>query len=139
MLIVVNKDIENVYYNQHYVAFVAVVIVREARHSVRVNLQAQEYEAFIGGFKSTLYKKKSHYARKLLLRQPVTMVYRNRSLDDLIEMGVGLRKDLRLLLSREVLSAAEKEELNKKVISIQERLIQLVDICNHISSQNNTF
>jgi hypothetical protein len=67
------------------------------------------------------------------------MVYRNRSLDDLIEMGVGLRKDLRLLLSREVLSAAEKEELNKKVISIQERLIQLVDICNHTSSQNNTF
>jgi hypothetical protein len=40
MLIVANKDNENVYYNQHYVAFVAVVIVREARHSVRVNLQA---------------------------------------------------------------------------------------------------
>jgi hypothetical protein len=109
------------------------------RYAVRLNLQAQEYEAFMEGFKNTLYKKKSHYARRLLLGQPVTVVYRNRSLDDLIEMGIGLRKDLRLLLAREVLSAAEKEELNDKVISIQQHLIQLVELCNRTSCQNNTF
>lgn len=96
-------------------------------------MQSGEYESFLEGFRCTLYKKKSHYARRLLLGEPVTVIYRNHSLDDLIEMAVGLRKDLRLLLSKEILSAGEKEALTKRVQSIEERLIQLIDICSHTS------
>jgi hypothetical protein len=97
-------------------------------------MKLQDYETFMEGFKNTLYKKKSHYARKLLLGQSVTVTYRNRSLDDLIEMGVGLRKDLRLLLSTGILSPAEKEELSKRIASIEQHLIQFVEACKHKSS-----
>lgn len=97
-------------------------------------MQAEEYESFLKGFSRTLYKKKSHYARKLLLGEPVTVIYRNHSLDDFIEMAVGLMKDLRLFFSSmETLSVSDKETLEQKVLSIQKHLIQVVDLCSHTS------
>lgn len=82
-------------------------------------MQADEYGSFLKGFGRTLYKKKSHYARKLLLGEPVTVIYRNHSLDDFIEMAVGLMKDLRLYVSMETLSVTEKETLEQRILSIQ--------------------
>lgn len=103
------------------------------RHIVRTQMQADEYASFLKGFSRTLYKKKSHYARKLLLGEPVTVIYRNHSLDDFIEMAVGLMKELRLFASMETLSVSEKETLEQKVLSIQKHLIQVIDSCSHTS------
>lgn len=105
------------------------------RHTITVHMKLPEYEAFMEGFRNTLYKIKSDYARKLLLGHPVTVVYRNRSLDDLFEMGVGLREELQRLSSMETFSVSEKEELSKRMVSFQEKLIQLIELCSHTSSR----
>lgn len=88
-----------------------------------------EYQQFMAGFKKSSYRKISPYSKSLLLGKPVKMIYRDRSLDDFIEMGVGLRKDLRRFLSSPTFNPSDQQELTAKVASIEENLIQLVDLC----------
>ena len=97
-----------------------------------IDLWQGEYELFRKAFENSACRKQNDFARKLLTGKPVTVKYRNRSLDDFIEMGVGLRKDLRRLLSGETLSMAEKTEIRQRVITIEENLIKLVELCKHI-------
>ena len=92
-------------------------------------LRDDEYQQFMAAFEKSLYRKISAYSRNLLLGKPVKVIHRNRSLDDFIEMGVGLRKDLRRVLSMEIFSSTELQELKSKIISIEEQLIKLVEIC----------
>jgi len=80
-------------------------------------------------FQATVYRNKTDYARNLVLGKPVRVLYRNRSLDDLIELGVKMRKELRLLLEKDVFTAAEKEELIHKITHIEESLIKIVETC----------
>jgi len=96
---------------------------------INISLQQEEYDKFVNSYKTTVYRSKSSYARKLLLGKPVEIKYRNRSLDDFIEWAVKVRKELKLLLSKESLTATEKMELQRKVTSIEEKLIKLVDLC----------
>ena len=106
--------------------------------NIAIYMCKEEYEAFHEGFKNSLYRRRNDYARKLLLGKPVVMIYRNRSLDDFIDMGSGLRKELRRYLSTGTSSAQEKEELNKKIISIEENLIKLVELCKQESEETKT-
>jgi hypothetical protein len=96
---------------------------------INVSLKEQEYEKFIQAYKVTNYRSKAAYARKLLLGKPATVLYRNRSLDDFIESAVQLRKELKLLISRDTLTALEKDALNQKLISIEESLIKITELC----------
>ncbi|WP_188934175.1 hypothetical protein [Puia dinghuensis] len=82
-------------------------------------------------YKATIYKSKASYLRKLVLGQPVAVIYRNRSLDDFIETAVKLRKDLKILLGKETFTTIEKEELKRKMTIIEENLIKIVTPCNH--------
>lgn len=100
------------------------------RKGVYVSMSRDEYEEFIRSYKSTIYRTRSAYARKLLLAQPVKVLFRNRSMDDLIEFGVGLRKDIRLILARDWLTNSEKDDLRGKMLSIEENLIQLAKQCS---------
>jgi hypothetical protein len=95
-----------------------------------VYLNEEQNALFLEGFKRSAYRHKSEYGRKLLLGKPVKTLYRNRSMDDLVEMGVGLRKDVRRLLSGETLEPDLIRELTEKIVSIEEHLIKLVDICS---------
>jgi len=113
-------------------------IEKMKRYFVGTQMRPEEYQAFLEGFKHSLCKKKSHYARRLLLGKPVSVIYRNRSLDDFIEMVIGLRKDLRDLRSKENFSASEKEMLNQLILGVQGQLIKFIDICNHTLSEKKT-
>jgi len=96
---------------------------------ISVCLNDAEYAAFLEGFKNSAYRHKSEYVRKLVLGKPVKMWYRNRSMDELVEMGVGLRKDLRRVLAGEAIDPNSKQELSNRLVVIEEQLIKLVKIC----------
>ena len=96
---------------------------------LNISLQESDYEKFVQAYKRTVYRSKSSYARKLLLGKPVALISRNRSLDDFIELGVKLRKELRLLLEKDTFSPIEKEMLMRKMAAIEEHLIKIVTLC----------
>jgi hypothetical protein len=67
--------------------------------------------------------------RRILFGRPVTVTYRNRSLDDFIETAVQLKKDWRVLLGKSGFSQAEIEELKKSIALIEEKIIQVSEQC----------
>jgi hypothetical protein len=93
-------------------------------------MKEEEYQKFIKAYQSTVYPSISAYARKQLLRKPVEVIYRNRSLDDFIESSVKIRKDLQLLLARDQFTFMEKAELRSKMIQIEDHLVKIVELCN---------
>jgi len=105
--------------------------------TVNVYMCNADYQAFQRGFKNSLYQKQNEYARKLLLGKPVVTIYRNRSLDDFVEMGSGLKKELRRILS--IADPLEKEKLYTKIALIEENLINLVEICKLKSDEIKPF
>lgn len=76
---------------------------------VNVLLTDRESQKFLEAYHATHYRSRAAYARKLLLGKPVTVISRNQSLDDFIEIAFKLRKDLHLLSSKEAFSAVEKQ------------------------------
>ena len=98
-------------------------------HCLHVYLNEGDYNAFDQAYAATSHRSHSSYARALLIARPVRVITRNRSLDDFIETAVKLRKELKLLLSKEVFSREEKAELFGQIASIQENLIKIVDLC----------
>ena len=83
--------------------------------TIVVFLTQTEFEVFMKGYEESADRSKSAYGRKLLLGKPVTIKTRNRSVDDFIEIAVKLRKDLKILLSKETFTGQEKEALKKEM------------------------
>jgi len=90
----------------------------------------EEYKTLIKAVEKTICRNISSYGRKLLLRKPVVTITRNRSIDDFIELGVKLRKELKSLLEKDGLTIIEKETAFAKITLIEENLIKLVDLCS---------
>jgi hypothetical protein len=97
---------------------------------VCIYLTEEEYKTLIKAYENTICRNISSYGRKLLLRKPVVAITRNRSIDDFIELGVKLRKELKILLSKDGLTVFEKETAFAKITLIEENLIKLVDLCS---------
>lgn len=53
-----------------------------------------EYDQINNRFKKTRFRKLSEYVRSVLLGKPVTVFYRDKSMDDLLEEMVNLRQEL---------------------------------------------
>jgi hypothetical protein len=97
---------------------------------VHVFMLESEYQEFMQGYKSSTCRTKGSYVRKLLLGKPVTVMYRNRSLDDFIEWAVQLRKELKLIVSKDSLPDTDKDDLRRQLNSIEQNLIKIVDQCS---------
>jgi 16S rRNA U1498 N3-methylase RsmE len=97
---------------------------------LNILMTKSEQEEFVKAFKCSTCRTMSSYARKLLLGDPVTVMYRNRSLDDFIESAVQLRKELKLVVSKDSLANSEKAELRRKLARIEENLIKIVEQCS---------
>jgi hypothetical protein len=104
---------------------------KRSRHFELV-MTEMEYDAFIEAYKNTLYRSKSEYARRLLLGKPVTILYRNRSLDEFIEAAVGIRKELTIVLSMDIFTHSEKGAFQAAVDRIMEELIKIIKQCSQI-------
>lgn len=98
---------------------------------IKVYVNEEQHSRFLEGFNNSSYRIKSDYGKNLLLGKPVKTICRNRSIDDLVEMGAGLRKDLRRLLAGETFEPSQKEELSARIGSIEEHLIKLIELCGH--------
>jgi hypothetical protein len=57
-------------------------------------LKPGEYEQLEKRYKKTRFRKLSEYARSILLEKPVTIVYRDKSMDEVLEEMVLLRREL---------------------------------------------
>jgi len=87
-------------------------------------------EEFNRAYAKTPYRSKSEYSRKMLLGKPVTIFYRNKSLDELIEGVIQLRKDLKSLSMAETITADERERLLLNAHQIIEQLIKVIEQCS---------
>jgi hypothetical protein len=94
-------------------------------------MTVEDHEKFMAAYKNTICRSMGEYARKLLLGIPPTVTYRNRSVDDLIETAVLLRRDLLALLSKDSLTAAEKESLFRRITNLEDLLIKISEQCSH--------
>ncbi|WEK21318.1 MAG: plasmid mobilization relaxosome protein MobC [Candidatus Pedobacter colombiensis] len=61
---------------------------------LHVRLNDTEHKQLTDNFSKTTERKLSRYARKILLAEPVTVIHRNGSLDDLIAVLTRLQSDL---------------------------------------------
>lgn len=93
-------------------------------------LSGKEMEEFNRAFAKTPYRSKSEYSRKMLLGKPVTIFYRNKSLDELIEGVIQLRKDLKRLSLTEAIPADERESLVLNGRQIIDQLIKIIEQCS---------
>lgn len=59
-----------------------------------IRVSQDEYQQLEKQFKKTSFQKMSEYGRSLLLGKPVTVIYRNRSMDDTLEELIVLRREL---------------------------------------------
>lgn len=59
-----------------------------------LRFQPDEYQLLEGRFKKTPFRKLSEYMRSVLLEKPVTVFYRDKAMDDVLEEMVLLRQEL---------------------------------------------
>src|SRR5665213_3672578 len=59
-----------------------------------IRLKPDEYKLLEGRFKKTRFRKLSEYMRNVLLDKPVTVNYRDQSMDDMLEELILLRREL---------------------------------------------
>ncbi|MBB5395162.1 hypothetical protein [Mucilaginibacter sp. AK015] len=59
-----------------------------------IRLKPEEYKLLDGRFKKTQFRKLSEYMRSLLLEKPVTVTYRDKAMDDVLEEMILLRQEL---------------------------------------------
>ncbi|HEY8929549.1 MAG TPA: plasmid mobilization relaxosome protein MobC [Mucilaginibacter sp.] len=59
-----------------------------------LRLKPEEYELLNNRFKKTRFRKLSEYLRSVLLEKPVTVNYRDKAMDEVLEEMVLLRREL---------------------------------------------
>jgi hypothetical protein len=59
-----------------------------------IRLKPDEYQLLNGKFKKTQFRKLSEYMRSVLLEKPVTVTYRDKAMDDVLEEMILLRQEL---------------------------------------------
>ena len=59
-----------------------------------LRFKPEEYLLLEGRFKKTRFRKLSEYMRQVLLDKPITVYYRDRAMDDVLEEMVLLRQEL---------------------------------------------
>lgn len=64
---------------------------------IHLRLRPEEYQKIHKRFSKTTCRKLSEYARKNLLDEPITMNYRNESVDEFMSEIIRLRKELNAL------------------------------------------
>ena len=61
---------------------------------VTLRMNAGEYKSLNQNRKKTTEKTNSNYLRKLALQKPVTVIYRNQSIDEFLLEVIGIKKEL---------------------------------------------
>jgi hypothetical protein len=115
---------------------------------LHIRLKEDEYDRIQKKFKQSIDRKLSQYARKVLLNKPITVNYRNQSLDDFMHEMISLRNELNAIgnnLNQTVkrlhsledfdeikiwllLNETATQIITKKVTEIKEKIGQINDV-----------
>ncbi|MFD2872048.1 hypothetical protein ACFS5N_06190 [Mucilaginibacter ximonensis] len=63
-------------------------------HRLIVRFKPTEFELIEKRFKKTLFRKLSEYTRNVLLEKTITVTYRDKAMDDILEELILLRREL---------------------------------------------
>ncbi len=66
----------------------------KSKYWISFRVKPAEYEIIYSHFSKSANRKFSEYARKVLMRQPVVMRYRNQAADDFLELMLRLKTEL---------------------------------------------
>ena len=61
---------------------------------LNIRLKPNEYKTINDRFKKTMYRKMSEYSRNVLLEKKITVTHRDKSMDEILEELIVLRKEL---------------------------------------------
>ena len=101
--------------------------IRNINTCLSIYLSPEECEHLHKLMLATTCRSKSEYARKMLFNEPVRVLNRNESIDDLIEEMVCLRKELVNLVGKALLTEGEWLPLLQIVKEIKEKINQMAD------------
>ncbi len=65
--------------------------------TILIRLKPKEFDFLDKGLKRTRLRNMSEYTRNVLLNKPITFIYRNKSMDDILEELILIRKELNLV------------------------------------------
>jgi hypothetical protein len=117
-------------------------------HILLTRLKPTEFTLIDNRFKKTRFRKLSEYIRSLLLEKPSTVMYRDKSMDEILEELILLRRELNAIgnnLNQSVrninsvhpkadtrlwlnLLSVIKDDLEPSIIKIKERMNKYADI-----------
>jgi len=115
---------------------------------MHIRLKPEEYKTINDRFKRTMLRKMSEYSRNVLLEKTITVTYRDKSMDEVLEELILLRKELnsiginfnqavRKLNSVEGMPEAQiwqamivvlRDKLEPAIIQIKEKVSDYADI-----------
>jgi len=65
--------------------------------TILIRLKPHEFTVHDKGLKRTRLRNMSEYTRDILLKKPITFIYRNKSMDDVMEELIQIHKELNLI------------------------------------------
>ncbi len=98
---------------------------KKITRSITVYLTPEQHESIRIAAKNSPAGTVTAHARKLLLGKPVTTFFRDRSLDEFIEIAIRMKKDLMMVLEKEGLNEEEKRLLFENVSDIKMLMIKI--------------
>lgn len=105
---------------------------------LKVNLSPLEYEKIILSAHQTACRSMSDYARRIIFDKPITMLYRNLSVDDAVETCIEMIEMIKKVLVQPTLSEKEKIWLQEKIYSLEEITIKIFNLCSQSSNVTET-
>jgi hypothetical protein len=94
-----------------------------------IHLTQADYEKVFANANKTMCRSLSDYGRRQLLNLPVTMQYRNRSADDVVESNIMLIAVLKQYLNHPSWTEAEKEWLRTEIGKLEEATFKIFSLC----------
>lgn len=108
---------------------------------IYVGLKLEEYAKIELQYKASTCRNKSEYIRNLIYNRPITILYRNQSLDDLIEEITILNNEINTIkneLSKNLeimYKHKNSSEYNQKIQEIELKIAKLHQIIDQVKNQ----
>jgi hypothetical protein len=94
---------------------------------INISLSEEEWEKFNKALAQTPYRSKREYARKLLLGEPVTIYYRNKSFDEFSNYFIGFKNQMNALLAKDYLPEDERMWIYAELWSFKQIINSIYD------------
>ena len=98
---------------------------KQKPHILQVRMSSQQYEQFQKSFSASSDTTMAAHIRKLILREPVKVFYRDRAFDDFTAAAIRFRKDAAFVLERTEWNEAEKVRMSDQLTHMEQLHIKI--------------